>query len=181
MEKYTIWGQIKTKCCILNSEEEQQNANGTSQTRQPSGTTISRYYKSKLKIQDLNNCLICVFSSVSLDNNTSEGFNYNPEIVNQLSLVLDPFRAANVDGELTEPPPLSPPNQSRSGYETGSKKRKLNLDASKVSTEKKTNLNNLSIMRWICDWVENLSYKCIFLSYYFVNRTRGTQKEPKKH
>lgn len=87
-----------------------------------------------------------------MDNNTSEGFDYNPEIVNQLSLVLDPFRAGNVYGELTEPPPLSPPNQSRSGNETGSKKRKPNSDASKVSTEKKTNLNNLSIMRWTCDY-----------------------------
>ena len=76
-----------------------------------------------------------------MDNQTSGGFEYNPAIVNQASLVHDPFRAANVDEEYTELRPLSPPNQSRSGNHTGSKKRQLNSDAPTVSTKQKTNIN----------------------------------------
>ena len=70
-----------------------------------------------------------------MDNQTSGGFEYNPAIVTQASLVHDPFRAANVDEELSELPPLSPPNQSRSRNQTGSIKRKLNFDAPMVSTK----------------------------------------------
>jgi len=74
-------------------------------------------------------------SGASLDNQTSGGFDYNPAIVHQQSLVHDPFRAANVDEECTELVPLSPPNKSSPGNQSESKKRKLNSDAPTVSTE----------------------------------------------
>jgi len=74
-------------------------------------------------------------SGVSLDNQTPGGFDYNPEIVHQQSLVHNPFRAANFDEEFPELAPLSPPNQSRSGNQKETKKHKLNSDAATVSTE----------------------------------------------
>ena len=106
------------------------------QSRQPSETAISRYFKLNFKIiQDKKKLFRLSYSGVSLNNQTSVGFEYNPASVHQQSLVHDPFRAANIDEEFTELPPLSPPNQSRSGNQSGSKKRKLNSDAASVSIE----------------------------------------------
>jgi len=106
---------------------------------------VQGIFKSNFKIQALNKNVILRYSSVSLDSQTSGMFDYNPAAVNLQSLVHDPFRAANVVEEYTELPPLSPPNQSRSGNQTGSKRRKLNSDAPKVSTNWGKKFDILSI------------------------------------